>query len=142
MPHSYSRIWIHAIWSTKKCDPYIHPSIEGFVFEKMKNVYTAAGCIIKIINGMPDHVHSLFTLNPKRPVTEVIQLVKGNSSNWFNEQEFISQKFAWQTGFAAYSVSEYALNRVYQHILRQKEHHKKRTFNEEYIELVRLHGFN
>ena len=107
----------------------------------MKEQFTAAGCQTKIINGMPDHVHVLFLLNPRRPVSEVIQLVKGASSNWFNQQELIEHKFAWQTGFAAYSVSESLLDRVYRYILRQKQHHTKFKFEDEYKELIRLHGF-
>lgn len=89
---------------------------------------------------MPDHVHSLFLLNPKKAITDILQQVKGISSNWINERDLIKDKFAWQTGYAAYSVSESVLEKVYRYILNQKQHHKKISFEKEYDKFIKLHG--
>ena len=90
---------------------------------------------------MSDHVHCLFLLSAQKSISEVIKQVKGSTSHWVNEQNIISEKFAWQTGYAAYSVSESQLEKVYQYILNQKEHHKKKNFIQEYDEFIKLHGF-
>ena len=140
MPHSFNKIWIHAIWSTKDRLPLIHQNIEKKIYEYMCNQFIESGCPVRIINGMQDHVHSLFLLNPQRGVADIIKQVKGSTSHWINEQNMIKEKFAWQTGYAAYSVSESVLEKVYQYIVNQKKHHQKTTFLKEYDEFIKLHG--
>ncbi len=90
---------------------------------------------------MSDHVHCLFLLNGQKSISEVIKQVKGSTSHSINEQNIILEKFTWQTGYAAYSVSESQLEKVYAYILNQKEHHKKKNFIQEYDEFIKLHGF-
>lgn len=141
MSHSFIKIWIHAIWSTKERRRMIKPEIEPLIYEQMAQQFMESGCPVKIINGMPDHAHSLFLLNPQRCITDIIKQVKGGTSHWINAGNMIPEKFAWQTGFAAYSVSESQLGKVYPYILHQKEHHKKKSFTEEYDEFIKLHGF-
>ena len=140
MAHSFNKIWIHGLWSTKDCQPLISQHVEsrihGFLHEELIEI----GCPVEIINGMPDHVHSLFLLNPQKCVTDVIKHVKGTSSHSVNHQNLISQKFAWQTGYAAYSVSESQLEKVFLYIKNQKHYHKKKTFQQEFEELLSLHG--
>ena len=98
------------------------------------------GCPVKIINGMPDHVHCLFLLNGQKSIADVIKQVKGSTSHWVNEQNLISEKFAWQTGYGAFSVSESQLSKVFQYIRNQKIHHAKTSFSKEYEEFIKLHG--
>jgi len=140
MPHSFNKIWIHAIWSTKERQPLISSTAENKIHNFLREELIEIGCPVRIINGMPDHVHSLFLLKPKKAVAEIIKYVKGVSSHSINDQNLISKKFSWQTGYAAYSVSESQLERVFQYIVNQKQHHKKKTFLQEYDELVALHG--
>jgi len=140
MPHSFNKIWIHAIWSTKERYPLIKPSAEKKVYNLMYNEFVDAGCRVRIINGMPDHVHSLFLLNPGKAVADIIKQVKGSCSHEINRQNIIKEKFVWQTGYAGYSVSESVLDKVFQYIKNQKQHHKKIDFQKEYEDLIRLHG--
>jgi len=140
MSHSLVKIWVHGIWSTKERNPIISPSKEALLHIEMYEQFKETGCPVKIINGMPDHVHSLFLLNAQKPVSDVIKQVKGASSHWANDSDFCCEKFGWQTGYAAYSVSESQLEKVYAYIRDQKIHHIKKTFAEEYDELMRLHG--
>ena len=140
MPHSFNRIWIHAIWATKERYPLIQPAIEKKIHGYMSEQFIESGCPVRVINGMPDHVHCLFLLNPQKAITEIIKQVKGSSSHWVNEQDLIKEKFSWQTGYAAYSVSESVLDKVFQYIVNQKQHHQKTTFTKEYNELIKLHG--
>jgi len=140
MSKSYNRAWIHAVWSTKNRLPLINPLIEkqvyDYIFQKLKEIE----CPAYIINGMPDHIHCLFLLNPNKTITEVIKQLKGSSSHFINDRELISQKFIWQRGFGAFSVSESLVPKVYTYIKNQKEHHKKRDFNMEFVQLCELHG--
>ena len=138
MPHSYNKIWIHAIWATKNRIPLIAAPIEKQVFNFMRRQFEESGCPVRIINGMPDHVHCLFLLNPQKSISEVIKQVKGSTSHFINEQDLIKEKFAWQTGYASYSVSESVLKKVFQYIEQQKQHHAKKSFQQEYDEFIKL----
>lgn len=106
----------------------------------MQNQFAENGCYVRLINGMPDHVHCLFLLSREKSIAEIIKQVKGSTSHWINEQNIISEKFAWQTGYAAYSVSESQLEKIFQYIRNQKAHHAKATFQTEYDEFIKLHG--
>ena len=140
MPHSYNRVWIHAVFSTKGREPMITEATEKEIFEWMRQELIDIGCPPKIINGMPDHVHMLFRLSPKIAVMEVLKQVKGNTSNWINERGLLNSPFNWQTGYGAFSVSESKVDTVYHYIQRQKEHHKTQNYEDEFAWLVRHHG--
>ena len=142
MPTSYNKIWIHAIYATKDRQPLIWDNVEQLIYNHMRDQLLAMNCPVRIINGMQEHVHLLFLLNPQVALTDVLKQVKGNTSHWVNEQDMIKEKFAWQGGYAAYSVSESQLEKVYNYILNQKQHHKKKSFAEEYEEFIKVHGFS
>jgi len=90
---------------------------------------------------MPDHIHCLFLLNPEKSIAEVIKQIKGSSSHFINQYNLIADKFAWQTGYAAFSVSESGVKSVSDYITHQKEHHQKKTFQQEIEEFLKLYGF-
>jgi putative transposase len=140
MPHSFNKIRIHAVWSTKERQPLISRAAEIKIHNFLREELIELVCPVRIINGMPDHIHSLFLLNLQKSVAEVIKYVKGITSHSINDQNLISKKFSWQTGYAAYSVSESQLERVFQYIKNQKQHHNKKTFLQEYDELLAWHG--
>ncbi len=140
MPHSYTKIWIHAIWATKERSSLIHLNVENKIYGHISEQLIEQECLVKIVNGMPDHIHCLFLLNPKKSVADVIKQIKGSSSHFVNQENIIPEKFAWQTGYAAYSVSESAVERVYQYIKNQKQHHLKKTSQKEYDEFIKLYG--
>lgn len=90
---------------------------------------------------MPDHIHCLFLLNPQKSISEVIKQIKGSSSHFINQSNLTHEKFSWQTGYAAYSVSESVIEKVFLYIQNQKEHHQKKTFQQEYDGFLKLLGF-
>lgn len=141
MSHSYNKIWIHLIFSTKLRAQLIHPAIEKHIYAFIEGQLRDMGCPVRIINGMPDHVHALFLLNPQKSMAEVVKQVKGSSSHFVNQSNLLSEKFAWQIGYAAFAVSESVLEKVVRYIKNQKEHHKKTTFTQEYEGFLKLHGF-
>lgn len=140
MPHSFAKVAIHALWSTKQCQPLIIENVEKQIHNFLSEELVEIGCPVEIINGMPDHVHTMFLLNPQKSVTDVIKHIKGTSSHSVNHQNLISRKFSWQTGYAAYSVSESQLGKVFEYIKNQKQIHKNKTFQQEFEELLLLHG--
>lgn len=140
MSHSYNKIWIHGVWTAKYRKPLIVHSIETKVYNFISHQLQELGCKVKIINGMPDHIHCLFLLNSQRSIAEVMKQVKGSSTHFINENNLIDDKFAWQTGYAAFSVSESIVDRVYNYIKNQKQHHLKKSSQEEYEEYLRLFG--
>jgi REP element-mobilizing transposase RayT len=140
MSKSYSKIWVHAVWSTKNRMPLIYPKMEQKLFEFLKDELKKMGCMVSIVNGMPDHVHCLFGINPQKSITDIIKQIKGSSSYFVNSNNLISEKFIWQRGFGVFGVSHSAVDNVYYYIRNQKQHHKKRTFDNEYIKFMELHG--
>ena len=142
MPHSFNKIWIHAKWATKERMPLISGAIEKTVYEFISAQLREQGCPVRIINGMPDHVHCLFLLSPQKSIADVIKQIKGSSSHYINQNNLIVEKFAWQTGYAAYSVSQSVVDKVYHYINNQKKHHQKKTFAQEHDEFLKLYGLN
>lgn len=141
MSHSFNKIWIHGIWSTKEREPLIHTEIEQQIHHFINEQLREQGCPVRIINGMPDHIHALFLLSPKKSIADIIKQIKGSSSHYVNQNNLTPEKFAWQTGYAAYSVSESVVEKVFTYIKNQKQHHQKRTFQSEYEEFLSLYGF-
>ena len=141
MSKSYSQIWVHAVWATKNRRPLIHSNMEHKLFNFLKEELKKMGCMVSIVNGMPDHVHFLFGINPQISITDIIKQIKGSSSFFVNKNKLISEKFIWQRGFGVFGVSHSSVDKVYYYILNQKQHHQKRTFESEYIKYMELHGF-
>ncbi|MBI3137625.1 MAG: IS200/IS605 family transposase [Sphingobacteriales bacterium] len=142
MFHSLPSIWIHAIWSTRDRNPFILPPIEKAVHQFLACKFEETGCPVRIINGMPDHVHCLFRQNPLKSISDVIKQVKGSSSQWINTQGMLPEKFAWQKGYAVYSVGASAMEWIQHYIQEQKIHHLKKTYREEFNHFLRMHGLD
>jgi putative transposase len=140
MPHSYNKIWIHAIWSTKNREPLIKSDFEKNLHNYLQSQLKEQGCKVSIINGMSDHVHCLFLLNSQKSISDVIKQIKGSSSHYINQLGITDYKFAWQTGYAAFSVSESVFKKVYYYINNQKQHHSSKTFENEYESFLKLNG--
>jgi putative transposase len=138
--HSYNKLWTHVVFSTKNREPLITPIVEEHLHPHLRQLLIEQGCVPSIINGMPDHIHLLFLQNPSKPLTETIKNLKGNSSHWINQNDFMPTPFSWQTGYAAFSVSESIVGKVHAYISKQKEHHETTTTFVEYKKLVEMHN--
>jgi putative transposase len=102
----------------------------------MAGIIRAKGQKPIIINGMPNHVHIFIGLRPSMAIADIVRDIKNNSSRFINEQRFLPRKFNWQEGYGCFSYSHSHIQRVYNYILNQKAHHQKRTFKQEYTELL------
>jgi len=92
------------------------------------------------INGMPDHVHIFFSMNPTQSVSSLVYHVKRSSSLWINDNKLVKGRFSWQEGYGAFSYSKSQISNVIQYIENQEMHHKKQSFLEEYIQFLKESG--
>ena len=136
---SYTKIWLHLIWSTQNrekllVDKQLRKELSQYYYDYSveKKIYMK----INYIN--PDHVHALINLPTNLTVEKVLHLYKGSSSNWQNKQ--VNFRFQWGKGYGAFSVSESNLDRVVKYIINQEEHHRKKSFTKEYEEFLRKHN--
>lgn len=137
--HSYNKIWIHAIWATKYRAPILNLEIEKKVHNFIAKKFIELGCQILIVNGMPDHIHCLFKINPNKSSVEVIKGIKGSTTSFINQNKLLKNKFAWQNGYACFSVSKYAVNTVYRYIKNQKQHHSKKSYDQEISDCIKFY---
>ncbi len=143
MSHSKSKIWIHGIFSTKDRVPLINESFEKQLYAFLeKELNNKLECSSKIINGTKDHIHLLFLLNVNYAIKDIFHQIKGASSHWINQNNFAKNKFAWQTGYGSFSVSESKIDEVQKYIENQKEHHKNLSFVDEYKLFLKKYGLD
>ncbi len=137
MSHSAGNLVLHLIFSTKGRRPLITPEISADLFAYLGGIVREMRGTALIVNGTADHVHMLIRIRPVQAAAEIARVVKTNSSRWVREKWSI--RFAWQTGYSAFSVSESNVPAVSRYIATQEEHHKKLTFQEEYIAFLKKH---
>lgn len=138
----FVKIWIHAVWATKRREKLLIKKIRQNVFEHIHQNALKKEIFMDCVNGHIDHVHCLFRLTNDQTISKVMQLIKGESSFWLNKQKLLKTKFEWQDEYFAVSVSESQVNTVRKYILNQEEHHSKKTFKQEYDEFLERYGFH
>lgn len=138
MAHSFHKLLIHAIFSTKDRRPIITPDIAARVHPYLGGIIREFGGTAITIGGVEDHVHILMRLPATLALADALRLIKTNSSKWAHET--LHPEFSWQTGYGAFSVSESNIETVRRYIENQEEHHRRMTFQEEFIQFLRRHG--
>ena len=136
----YCKIMVHAIWSTKNRKPLITKELRPILLKHIKDNSLVKGIHIDTLNCVSDHIHLLLSLGTDQTISKAIGLIKGESSNWINKQNLINLKFEWQEEYIALSVSSSAVDKVRGYISKQEEHHKKKTFAEEYQAFIKASG--
>jgi REP element-mobilizing transposase RayT len=142
MPHSYSNLLTHIVYSTKNRRPLIDSGLELRLFPYFGGTVRQLGGTLYTVNGVEDHVHLLAHLPPTIAVAEAIGKIKGSSTHWIHESFPDRSEFSWQRGYGAFSVSKSNVARVVRYIEQQKAHHRKQSFQEEFVELLRRHGIS
>lgn len=142
MANTFSQIYIHIVFSVKgrqnliqtKWKDELHKYICGIVNGKEQKVYA--------IGGVADHIHILISIKPNVAISDLVRDIKANSSKWINEKRFLIGKFQWQEGFGAFSYAQSQLDTVIAYINNQEQHHKKKTFKEEYTEMLQKYNID
>ena len=137
----YIKIWIHLIFSTKNREKIIANELKLKLLSHIKENSIAKNIFINTLNCVEDHIHILFSLGNDQTISKVAQLIKGESSFWLNKNKLIKGKFEWQEEYIAVSVSESQINKVREYIKNQEEHHRRKSFAEEFGELIKKYGF-
>jgi len=140
MPHSYVSNLMHCTFSTKERLRMIDAELEARLFPYIGGIARENHMKALAIGGAPDHIHALLSLPATMSFAKAVQLIKGGSSKWVHDSFAKYRKFAWQDGYGAFSVSPSQLARTIAYIHNQKEHHRKRSFEEEFIQLLEKHG--
>ena len=139
MPQSFAAVHIHAVFSTKNRTPQIELETQSRLFEYMGGLCRARKSPLLAAGGTRDHVHLLISLSRELSVAKTIGEIKANSSGWIHETFERQRDFDWQEGYGAFSVSHSNLDSVKCYLARQTEHHRKRSFQDEFRELLRRH---
>ena len=140
MPQSLSKVILHIIFSTKNREPWLDSAIRSRMHAYLATICRDLGGEEVCVDGVSDHVHIVTTLPRTLSQAELIEEIKKASSKWIKGVEARYRGFFWQRGYAAFSVSPSQLEAVLQYVRVQEEHHRTRTFQEEYRELLHKHG--
>lgn len=136
MANTYTQMNVHAVFSVKGRGNFISNNWSETLHRYIAGTLKKTNNFSLAVNGHRDHVHIFFELNPSTSVSEVLQNVKSKSSKWINLQRLASGKFEWQAGYGAFTYSRSQRKDVINYIINQKEHHGKRSFKDEYLELL------
>lgn len=137
----FVKVWIHLVRSTKNREPYLTDEVRQKVFQHIRENAQKKDIYIDFINGYFDHVHCLISLGTDQTIEKIMQLIKGESSFWINKNHLCKTKFEWQDEYFAVSVSETSLETVRKYIANQEEHHRTKSFDEQFDNFIKRAGF-
>ncbi|HTV39129.1 MAG TPA: IS200/IS605 family transposase [Candidatus Sulfotelmatobacter sp.] len=140
MPQSLHVLNVHIIFSTKERRPLLTPDIRERLWGYQSRVLQNLECNNITVGGVADHVHILCNLTKKLPVTKILEILKKDSSKFVKALDPRLRDFHWQDGYGIFSVSPSHFEEVRKYILRQEEHHKKVTFQEEYLRILKKYN--
>ena len=136
MAGTFSQIYIQYVFAVKGRENLLQKPWRDEVFKYMAGIIKGKNQKPIIVNGVEDHVHVFVGIKPSMAISDLVRDIKNNSSKFINEQNFIKRKFSWQEGYGAFSYAHSQIENVFQYIANQEEHHKKETFQEEYLDLL------
>jgi len=132
-PGTFTQMYVHLVFAVKYRENLLHKSFRYRVFEYMSGILKQQNHKSLIINGVSDHVHVLYGMNPAVSVSQTVHDLKRNSSLFINTEKLCLGSFAWQEGYGGFTYSHSQLKDIYRYIENQEIHHKKTNFKEEYI---------
>jgi len=137
MANTFTQLHIQFVFAVQNRISLIDPAWETELFKYITGIVQNHKHKMIAIGGMPDHLHVFVGLHPTQSISNLMQIVKGESSEWVNKKGFVKGKFQWQEGYGAFSYGHSQVNQVYNYVINQKEHHKKRSFLDEYKEFLK-----
>ncbi len=137
MSGTFSQIYIQIVFAVQGRANLISPTWKEELHKYIAGIIKGKNQKPIIVNGMPDHIHAFIGLKPSMAISDLVRDIKNNSTNFINDNKFVRGKFLWQEGYGAFSYSHSHIDNVYNYILNQEMHHKKKTFREEYLEFLK-----
>ena len=138
---SFVKIWVHVVFATKLREHLLLKETSLAIHKHIMSNCKQKKIFLRAINGSLDHIHCLISLGKNQSIAQVVQLIKGESSFWINQNHLLPCKFSWQDDYFAVSVSESNLDRVVKYIQNQEEHHRIKSSSEEVDEFMSRYGF-
>ena len=139
MANTYTQLYFHIVFAVKGRSNYISEQWKDELYKYISGIIANKDQKLMIVNGVPNHIHLLIGTKPNCNLSDLIRDIKANSSKWINEKKFTNFHFEWQTGFGAFTVSQSVVPKVIEYIKNQEEHHRKKTFKEEYVEFLKAY---
>ena len=136
MANTYTQIYLQFVFAVENRASLIQPEWKNELYKYITGIVQNNNHKLIRINGMPNHIHVFVGYKPHQLIPDLLQDIKGNSSTWINEKKFIRGQFNWQAGYGAFSYSHSQIDHVVQDIMNQEKHHTKKTFLQEYTELL------
>jgi len=140
MANTYTQLYIHCVFAVKYRKAVIQKDWEERLHKYITGIVQNNGHKMLAIESAYDHMHLLVGLNPNQSISDMMRLVKGDSSEFINKHRFTQGKFQWQVGYGAFTISRSQIDGVVKYILNQKAHHHKKTFQDEYLEILKDYG--
>ena len=137
MANTYSQLLIHVICAVQGRQNLISPKWKKELLKYITGIVSSKNQKLLCINGVADHIHILIGLKPDIAISDLVRDIKNNSSNFINNKKFVRGKFNWQKGFGTFSYSNSQIDKVVKYILNQENHHRRKTFKEEYVEFLK-----
>ena len=137
MAGTFSQIYIQYVFAVKGRESLLQKAWRDEVFKYIAGIINGKNQKSIIVNGVADHVHVFVGLKPSMCISDLVRDIKNNSSNFINDQKYLKGKFSWQEGYGAFSYAHSQIENVYQYIMNQEEHHKNKSFKEEYLNFLK-----
>ncbi len=138
MANTYHQIYLQTVFAVKYRNAVIDKTWKSQLFGVIGNLINDTTCKTIIVNGVEDHVHCFLGLKPVVSVSELMKTVKAKSSKYINDHSLTKSRFEWQEGYGVFSYDQSSVDTVYNYIMTQDEHHKKLTFKDEYLDLLKM----
>lgn len=139
MGSTLTNLVYHVIFSTKNREPMINPTLCKALYGYIGGIVKGENATLLQIGGMPDHIHIVLKLKPVHSLSEIMQKLKGSSSKWVNEQGCLKERFSWQEGYGAFTVSESQVAAVVHYVKNQEKHHRNLSFKDEFTQFLERH---
>ena|SRR5690554_1984950 len=137
MANTYTQLHIQTVFAVQNRQSLIKNEWKDELNKYITGIIQNYNHKVLQINGMPDHIHILFGMRPTQSLSDLIKEIKQDSSKWINSKNFVNGKFSWQEGYGGFSYSKSEIPRIIDYIANQEQHHKIKTFEEEYLDLLR-----
>jgi REP element-mobilizing transposase RayT len=141
MANTFSQLHLHIVFGVKAAQCTIPDDIREELHKEITGIVKNRHCHLRAVGSVADHIHIVLDLSTSISLADLMRDIKAVSSKWINDRRR-ARTFSWQSGYAAFSVSHSGLERVIEYVMYQKEHHRNRTFREEYLEFLKLHGLD
>ena len=137
MANTFTQLYVHIVFSVRSRASLMKDDWRENLHQYITGIVQNKGHKMIAINSMPDHIHIFIGLKPDTALSELVRDIKANSSKWINEEKMKRGKFSWQEGYGAFSYSHSQIGEVISYIQHQRDHHRVKSFREEYVEFLK-----